>query len=238
MLDCLHPSAASMPDPVRARTVLAACSSVGWTREGETYTAPFVDEAGSLLMMVAEDVRNDLLEAGTGRLELAATPAIGVVQLVGTFWPVATSVAQNVLAEVRACHVECADCPNRRITHLVGMQVDQVELQAEGDFCLVDLDAYAVAEPDWFVAVGVNVSDHINAVHQDDVVDAASRFAAEPPEAILTAQIAWMDRSGFEISLIDESGGRWIRVDYSRPVVAPDRLSEAAHAALTRGPDG
>lgn len=234
MFDDLRPALVALTPAQRARTAVAACDAVRWPDGDEPVPVPFVEQNGSLLLIVTDDQRQHLLEIAGGCVAIDAH-ALGSVRLSGDFWPVADAAARDVLDEIRACHGECLNCPGRRLTQLVGLQVDRVELRmSDGTYRLVDLPGYMQARPDWVLALGVQVQEHLNAAHGEDVLGAACALAGQPIEQVLSAHLDWIDGYGFEVSMIDESGGRQLRCDFPSPVVEPARLSTAVHECLAR----
>ncbi len=195
---------------------------------------PFVEQGGSLLLVVTDEQRQYLLDVGAGCVALDAH-GLGSVRLSGDFWPVAAAAARDVLDEAQACHAECLDCPGRRLSHLVGLQVELVEWRVPGGgYHPVDLHGYLLAQPDWILALGVHVQEHLNAVHREEVLEAACALAAQRTGQVLSAQRDWIDGYGFEVSMIDESGGRQLRYDFPSPVFEPYGLSTAVHESLGR----
>jgi hypothetical protein len=231
MAEVPRPTVLALTHAQRARTAVAACDAVRWPSDDEQVAVPFVEQAGSLLLIVTDEQRQDLLDIGSGCVALNA-PEIASVRLSGDFWPVAGNAAEDILTEIRACHRECLDCPTRRLSQLVGFQVDLVELKVGNGYRRVDLSAYVTAQPDWVLALGIQVRAHLNAAHGDVVLQAACARAGQRPDQVISAQLEWIDGHGVELSMIDESGGRWIRCEYDVPVVDPERLSATVHQSL------
>lgn len=225
---------AALTTAQRARTAVAAADAALWNRAGHPVLLPFVEQGGSLLLLTTGHQRQHLLEFGAGCVDFSAH-ALGSVRLSGDFWPVADQAARSLLDDLQPCHPECRSCPGRQPAELVGLQVDLVELSAAGGgYRRVDLDAYVVAQPDWVLAVGVNVQQHLNTAHSDEVRAAAAALAGRGDGQVLAAQLEWVDRCGFELSAVDETGGRWLRSDFPRPVFDPDQLSTVLHDCLAR----
>ena len=127
------------------------------------------------------------------------------------------------------------DCPGRRPSKLVRLQVELVECRVPGGgYHPVDLHGYLLAQPDWILALGVQVQEHLNAVHREDVLEAACALARQRTGQVVSAQQDWIHGYGFEESMIDESGGRQLRYDFPSPVFDPRGLSTAVHESLAR----
>lgn len=234
MLDDTRPALVALTRAQRARTAVAACDAVRWPDSDEQGPMPFVEQDGSLLLIVTDEQRRQLLGLGGGCVALDAK-ALGAVRLHGNFWPVADVAARDLVDEIRACHAECLNCPGQRLSQLVGLQVELVELRMPGgDYRHVDLHGYVLARPDRVLALGVQLQEHLNIAHGDEVIEAASALAGQQTGQVLSAQLDWIDGYGFEVSLIDVSGGRQLRCDFPTPVVDPDHLSEAVHQCLAR----
>ncbi len=195
---------------------------------------PFVDECGSLLLIVNDLQRQLLLKFGGGCVALDAR-ALGSVRLSGDFWPVTGVAARQVIDEIQACHAKCLNCPVRRLSQLVRLQVNLVELRVPGgDYVRVDLPAYVQAEPDWVLALGVQLQAHVNIAHRDEVLEAACALTGQQTEQVLAAQLDWVDGYGFEVSMIDETGGWQLRYAFSSQVIDPDRLWSTVQEGLAR----
>jgi hypothetical protein len=215
----------------QARTAVAASVAL-WLNGDQLLAVPFVEEAGSLLLLVDAEQQQDLLEGSTGYAVLGS-PLIASVRIAGSFWAVPHTVADEILAEMRACHLECLDCPARRVTRVVGLQVERVELELDEGSRPVDIDAYESAQPDWVLAVGIPVLGHLNAAHSEEVFAAAAAVTGQSPDHLISAQVEWIDGLGFDVSMVDETGGQWMRFEFAAPVVDPDRLSVTVHESLT-----
>ena len=123
--------------------------------------------------------------------------------------------------------------PGRRLSQLVGLQVELVEWRVPGGgYHPVDLHGYLLAQPDWILALGVQVQEHLNAVHREEILEAACALAGQRTGQVLSAQLDWIDGYGFEVSMIDETGGRQLRYDFPSPVFEPYGLSTAVHESL------
>lgn len=234
MTEDLPPALIPLTPAQRARTAVVACGAVRWPSGDEPVLVPFVEQGGSLLLVVTDEQRQHLLDCGGGCVTLDAR-RLGSVSMSGSFAPVAEPAAREVLDQMRACHAECLDCPGLWLSQLVRLQVDLVELRVPGGgYRRIDLDAYVQAQPDWVIALGVQVQQHLNAAHGEDVLAAACALTGQRPEQVLAAELDWIDSHGFAIGLLDEAGGRRIRCDFARPVTDPERLATAVHERLAR----
>ncbi len=217
-----------------------ACHAVRWSAGDDEVIVPFVEQRGSLLLLVSGHQRERLLDSGGGWVTLDAH-TLGSVRLTGEFRAVAQATSREVLDRVRACHRECLDCPARGLSDVVALEVDLVELGTPGcGYQPIDVVGYVQAQPDWMLALGVQIQQHLNADHLHLVVAAACAFTGVRTEQVLSAQVEWIDGCGFDVGVIDESGGRRLRVEFANPVVDPDQLSDAVHVELERaaGPAG
>lgn len=215
----------------RARTALAACSFVSWCHDGETGVAPFLEEDGSLLLLVNRPVSRQLLGASAGQVEVGLNASIGVLRLSGNFHRVDAEIADPTLRMVQEWHSQCQDCPGRTATHLVGLKVERVEQWSFGEgFLDVELDSYRSAQPDDLLALGIRLADHLNSDHPGEVREVASALTGT--EDLLAARIEWVDSTGLELSMIDLHGSQRIRSELPTSVTRPDLLASAVHGWL------
>ncbi len=215
----------------RARTALAACSFVSWRHDDQTTVAPFLEEDGSLLLLVTEAVARRLIEVGGGQVEVGLNASIGVLRLSGEFLEVPEDVARPTIRMVHEWHADCTDCPGRTATHLVSLQVERAQQWSFGDgFVEVDLQAYEEAHPDALLAIGIRLADHLNSDHPAEVREVASILTGS--QDLLAARIEWVDAYGLELSAIDSLGSSRVRSDLPGIVTEPEQLASAVHRWL------
>ncbi len=230
----LHPAALLALSPARrARTALAASSVIHWDHDGESTEAAFLEEAGSLMLLVSAPIGRRLLDIGTGQVAFGELNSIGDVRLSGDFWPVAGQVADLTMRELRSWHAQCGDCPSRVATDLVGLQVEKVEARLPGEpFRRVDLDDYQQAMPDDIIAVGLRLAAHLNLEHHDAARQAAAALVDVSPDDLLAARVDWIDATGIELSVIDAGGGHRWRAGFAERVTCAEQLPSAVHRWL------
>ena len=147
---------AALSPAVRARTILAAGTWLPWRTEDAVAYAPYLEQDGTPMLEVEREVAEGLLAAGEVSIECDVLPELGVLQLIGCVWP-ATDSQLSALHQFRADHAGCADCCGPTRTNLVGVRVNAVTVAAADRLMVVDLDAYAAAQPDAVIAQSLQV---------------------------------------------------------------------------------
>ena len=61
---------------------------------------------------------------------------------------------------------------------------------------MVELDAYAAAQPDAVIAQSLRIRNHLNNDHADDLVILASRLFGTPRRELAAVTVEWIDALG------------------------------------------
>lgn len=215
----------------RARSVVGAGGSLAWFADGEKGMAPFYDECGSPMLLTSSAVAARLLSAEIGKITIDVHPRLGRVELAGQFWQLAGDQATAMLEAVHRDHAECPGCDAWQLSRVVGLQVVTVAVRLPGDRRPrpVALDDYIVAHSDPMAAMGANIAAHLNAFHAEDLGVLAARLLRAPVDAVIGAHAGAIDEHGFELWVVDESGGALLTVSLPRPPRRPDALPDAIH---------
>lgn len=225
----------------RARSVVAAGGSLIWNTDAAAGSAPFYEQYGSPMLLATDETAAELLAAGRGRVLLDLHPHVGIVELSGRFWSLATHDTLQVLEALRRSHETCPRCTVRRVTRVIGLQVTAATLRLPGDpnDHPISLDDYELAGADPMVAVGINLAAHLNTHHPAEISALAAALLRIRPAEIAAAYVGPIDGRAFELSILDESGAHVMVLPLERsvadPADLPDVLHDAIAAATERG---
>jgi hypothetical protein len=216
---------------VRARTILAAGSWLPWRTNDAVAYAPYLEQDGTPMLVVERAVAEDLLAAGEVSIESEALPELGVLQLLGSVWP-ATDSQLSALRQYREEHAACGECCGPTRTHLVGVRVGVVTLTTAARSVVVDLDAYAAAQPDPVIAQSLQVRTHLNLDHADDLVILVSRLFGTPRRELAAVTVEWIDALGLDLCYVDKQGATAVRLPFRTPLTSMDDLGGRLHRLI------
>lgn len=240
MINSLGSPLTQMTFAGRARSALSASSSLAWATGEEAGTALYYQECGSPILLTDDEVAEDLLTAGAGRIEMGLHPQVGLVRLVGQFWPLADTDAVPKIEAIRRDHQDCSNCISRRITRLIGLHVVTVaiRLPQEADYRPIAPDDYALAAPDPIVASGAAIAAHLNSDHSDELREVAARVLDVPSGAVAGASVGAVDCTGFALETVGRFGGQVVFIPFAQPPIDDRELQRSLRAALSDGGHG
>lgn len=224
----------------RARSALSASSSLAWAVGDDAGSALYYEECGSPILLTDDDVAEELLAVGAGRIEMALHPQVGLVRLVGQFWPLADTDAVPKIDAIRRDHQDCTNCVSRRITRLIGLHVvtAAIRLPQESSYRPIALDDYALAAPDPIVSSGAIIAAHLNSDHSDELRAVAAGILGVPTGAVAGASIGAVDRGGIELETVGGFGGQVMFIPFPRPPADERDLQRSMRTALDDGSRG
>lgn len=224
----------------RARTIAAVRGSAAWLTDERADRAAYLDQFGTPMLLVTDDDAAALMASGTGRIVLDAHPRLGIVELAGQFWTVTGPGAEATLDGARRDHPDCVRCEARRCTRVIGLQVvtAAVRLPGEVESHPIPFDAYESAGPDQLITWGASIAAHVNAAHQAELATLAAALTRQPLTRVIGASVGAVDGEGFELSVVDATGGGLVVVPLPYPVVDPRALPDALHRAITTAVSG
>jgi hypothetical protein len=226
----------ALPAPVRARTALRLASPAAWTLGHRTdqVVAPFVDCAGTPLLMVSREQADALLEPGRVTAVITPAGAVGTVMISG--WP-REAGPDEFAAEVAAYRVDHVDCgpgcrPDGPV--VVAVEVSHVRITGGDDhvFRPVALTDYRRATPDAFLLQSSAVVDHLNSAHNAELITIAAALRATADESILGAWIREVDPDGLVLTVIDVAGADDVELRFDRHLSSIDDLGSHLHRLL------
>lgn len=231
---------ARLPRASLARTITSIRGSARWLTTGSTDRAPYFDEFGTPMLLASDESAAELLHAGTGRVVLDGHPRLGIVELAGQFWSVAGPGAAAALEGVRRDHLECPGCDVWRFTTVIGLQVVTASLRRPGELESrpVPVDDYEAARPDPLLTWGASIAAHVNAAHRGELAALAAALTDQPSSRVVGAAVGAVDGEGFELSVVDATGGAILVVPLPYPVVDPRALPDALHHAIETAVSG
>jgi len=206
-----------------------------WSAGGATVHAPFIEEAGSPVLLVGRLESEQLLRTGHAWAESPASGELGSLRIGGTLWPVTADACLDSLQTFRLEHAECRDCWGPLRSHLVGLRVDFVVLSdpRTGVLSTIDPDEYAAARPDPLVAAGLRIRQHLNADHQDDLLTFGARLLGVDRSRLAAVTVEWIDGDGLELAVIDGVGSAIRRLPFRLPLAGVKELGDQLHHLLT-----
>ncbi|SDT27029.1 DUF2470 domain-containing protein [Microlunatus soli] len=218
----------------RARSALSASSTLAWAAGDEAGTALYYQECGSPILLTDDEVADELLFAGCGRIEMGLHPRLGLVRLVGQFWPLADTEAVPKIEAIRRDHQDCSHCVSRRITRLIGFHVvtAAIRLPGETEYHPITVDEYAMAGPDPIIAAGAVIAAHLNADHADELRAVSAGLLGVPHDAVAGASIGAIDCGGFELETVGGFGGQMVFIPFPHPPADERELQRALRLAL------
>lgn len=223
----------------RARSALAASSSLAWVAGTEAGSALFYEECGFPILLTTDGAAEDLMRAGAGRITLDQHPHVGLVRLVGEFWPLANADALPRLEAIKRDHRDCTNCISHQLSRMIGLHVvtAAIRLPGEREFRPISLDDYTAATPDPVVACGAVIAAHLNTAHQAEIRSVGANLLEAPAAQIAGASIGAVSSFGFELSISTDQGGRVLALPFDIPPVDEADLQRSFRRALI-GTDG
>lgn len=209
----------------RARSIVATEPSASWTYEGETCALSFVDEAGTPLLLVPSDTYERMLVAGRSELLVRFPETAGAVLLAGHFWSVADSIASSMLRQIRSAHASCCGCPETRASHVVGIDIVEIELRlTDGQRWSIPPEDYQRAQVDELTVVGLQLAEHVGRSHGPELRQAAADLTGQRPENVLSASVEWIQPDGVSLVVIDDTQARRVWRPFDRPATTTEDL--------------
>lgn len=236
-----HHTVAAMTRAERARTVVAAGSHLPWSIGDDLVVAPYFEIDGTPVLLARRDDAERLLAAGHTTVQLNPLPGLGVVLLAGRVRPVDLAPnalnAQRLVDAARAYreqHIDCRDTCGTIGSDLIEVVLDRVMITDPDNYAFapIDLDDYENTEPDEVIAQGAAVAEHLTESHGADVAALAALMLAVPTSSVLAASVDWIDRRGMDVSVIDLTGSRPLRVHFDHPLSSVQDLGRELHVML------
>ncbi|WP_112134075.1 DUF2470 domain-containing protein [Glycomyces dulcitolivorans] len=164
-------------------------------------------------------------------------PSLGRVRVVGDLLPVPEDDVREAVLEYAQSIPDPDLFDVGEGVAILRLAPDRVTLNRGGTTDLVDLTAYAAAEPDPLQECEedllADLSDHHTAQLEGylcRLLGEATAFADGPP------QVMRLDRYGFVVDLGERSGelgrGRWVRLEFARAVKSQHDLAHLMHPIL------
>lgn len=226
---------AGMSAAARARSTVAAGSSLIWATGRDAGTTVYFEECGSPMLLATDETAAELLGAGAGRIVLDLHPRLGLVRLTGQFWPLAGRDAEPALEALRTRHADCSGCDGVPYSRVIGLQVVTVSIRLPGDpvHRPIDLDDYVLAEPEPMVTVGAGIAAHLNADHEPENRALGANLLGEGLGHVAGARVGAVGAAGFELAVVDQTGGWLLTVPFEHPAEDVHQLQRDFHAAIT-----
>ena len=224
----------------RARSALAASSSLAWIAGGTAGSSLFYEECGSPILLTSDAEATELLAAGAGRIAVDLHPHLGLVRLVGQFWPLADGDARRRIASIRHDHRDCPGCAELPTTRMIGLHVVTVAIRLPGErsYRPIPLDSYLVATPDPIVAAGTAMAAHLNADHGPELRSLAATLLGQPRDQLAGASIGAIDAGGFTVTVVGSTGARMITIGFPHRPTDERDLQACLRTALRVDADG
>lgn len=208
--------------------MVAAGREVSWLVGDEVVTAAYIDQSGCPVLVVDADTGLRLLEIGEVDARLRVAPPLGTVMLSGCLQPVVKAQLDERARELldRRCDCQGPVCGNAPFS-LIRVVVQRIRITGTDDqvFGSIDPSEYAAAEPDRVIAHGCDIAEHLTQEHQSDLVVLAGRVTGAPVGNILATHMAWIDKSGIELVIVDAQGSWPVSVAFETPLSSIDDLA-------------